>query len=343
MPAQYLRQIADRVRGGGGDARAWLERAGLREPLGASEEVSFQAFRDSIVSAMTITQEPALGLLVGERLLASTHGILGYAAMNSGSLRQAIDLFQRYIALRLSLVAITTSEDRPAGVLRVSFVTTRPLGDAERPVLEAVMLATKNVFDVITMGSSAIREVVFPFPKPTYVELARELFRVDVRYGQRRAGFSLSLEVLDEPLKMSDPTAFEEAARICQRDLDKLTGREALSSKVRSILLEKQGGFSSLKVTAQLLHMTERTLHRRLVDEGTSFKAILEDVRHALALEHLRSGRLTIQEISFALGYSDVANFRRAFKRWESVPPSAYENISSAKSSREGSRRRKAR
>jgi AraC-like DNA-binding protein len=58
--------------------------------------------------------------------------------------------------------------------------------------------------------------------------------------------------------------------------------------------------------------------------EGTSFHDLLEDVRRTLALEHVKSGRFTIEEIAYRLGYSDLANFRRAFRRWESVPPSAY-------------------
>jgi AraC-like DNA-binding protein len=69
--------------------------------------------------------------------------------------------------------------------------------------------------------------------------------------------------------------------------------------------------------------MTPRTLHRHLVREGTSFRQVLEDVRHTLALEHLQTGQLTIAEIACALGYTDLANFRRAFRRWEGEAPSA--------------------
>jgi AraC-like DNA-binding protein len=145
-----------------------------------------------------------------------------------------------------------------------------------------------------------------------------------VKYGQSWAGVVLPREVVDVPLKMADPEAFREAALICQRELDKLTANESLAARVRRLLLEKENGFPSLPVTARILRMTPRTLHRRLVDEGTSFHALLEDVRRTLALEHVKSGRFTIEEIAYRLGYSDLANFRRAFRRWESVPPSAY-------------------
>jgi AraC-like DNA-binding protein len=112
--------------------------------------------------------------------------------------------------------------------------------------------------------------------------LARDLFKCEVRFGQPWTGLSLPLSVIDLPLKMADAATFQEAALICQRELEKLTSRESLSTRVRRIMLEKQNGFPSLNVTARLCHMTPRTLHRRLIDEGTAFKEILEDVRHML-------------------------------------------------------------
>ena len=60
------------------------------------------------------------------------------------------------------------------------------------------------------------------------------------------------------------------------------------------------------------------------VDKGTTFREVLEDVRHRLAVEHLKIRRLSLEEIAATLGYTDFANFRRAFKRWEAVPPSVY-------------------
>ena len=99
---------------------------------------------------------------------------------------------------------------------------------------------------------------------------------------------------------------------------------ETLAARVRRLLLERQHKFPTLNVTARMLHMTPRTLHRKLVAEGSSYREQLEAVRHTLALEHVKSGRFSMDEIAYRLGYTDLANFRRAFKRWESMPPSAY-------------------
>ena len=194
-----------------------------------------------------------------------------------------------------------------------------------RPVLEAVLLSVKNILDAITMGACAVTAVAFTFERPAYATLARDMFRCEVRYAQSWTGMTMAREFLDVPLKMADPATFADAAAICQRELDKLTQNESLSGRVRRIMLEKQNGFPSLNVTARLFHMTPRTLHRRLLDEGTSYKDILENVRHMLALEHLKAGHLSIQEIAYTLGYTDMANFRRAFKRWEGMAPSQYQ------------------
>lgn len=322
LPEYYLRQIASQIESTGADARRWLARSRLSEAQldDAALNVPFPVFRQLILDALDITQEPALGLLLGERLLVNTHGILGYAAMNSGTPRQALELFERFMPLRTSLLALT--HEIHGDEVRIIFCEPRPLGDIRRTVLEAVVLTVKNVLDYLSLGTCGISRVAFPFAEPEHAALARDLFKCEVGFGQSWAGFALPLAVIDLPLKPADSATFREAAQICQRELEKLTSRESLSTRVRRIMLEKQNGFPSLNVTARLLHVTPRTLHRRLIDEGTSFKEILEDVRHMLAVEHLKSGHLTIQEIAYTLGYTDLANFRRAFKRWEGVPPS---------------------
>jgi AraC-like DNA-binding protein len=122
---------------------------------------------------------------------------------------------------------------------------------------------------------------------------------------------------------MADPVAFRDAAAILQRELDRIDS-QSLADRVRRLFFEQGNGFPSLKTTARVLHLSPRTLHRRLIAEGTSFRELLEDARRSLALEYLRSNRLSIEEIAFTLGYADLANFRRAFRRWEGMPPSEY-------------------
>lgn len=324
LPVQYLRQIAALVGDMGNDVPAWLARSQLSEAQLQMDDLQLSAeqFQQLIEDALACTGEPAFGLLLGERLVVNTHGLLGYAALNSTHLRQAAQLIERYIGVRTSLISIQLVET--AEQARLVFSEAMPLGRIARPVLEAVILAIKNVLDFMTLGSCALERIAFAFPRPDYAALASELCKCEVYYAQDWSGFVLPRQALDQPLKMADAASFRDAEQILQRELDKLGAESSLSARVRRVMLEKQHGFPSLNLTARLFHLTPRTLHRRLQTEGTSFQALLDEVRHSLALQHLKSGHMSVEEIAYSLGYTDMANFRRAFKRWQRQSPSAY-------------------
>ena len=322
LPGYYLQHVAGQLQRRGVSPASWLQGAGLSEADLADPALSlpFATFEQLVMDALQTSREPALGLFVGERLVPASHGVVGDAVLSSGSLCEAIGLFERFVPLRLPLVSVSLETTATEARLRIG--ETCPLGAIGRPVLEAVLLSIKNALEAISLGR--IGAVGFAFPAPDYAALAREVLRCPVRYGQAWTGFALPLSALDQPLRSADPVAFREAAAVCQHELDKLTAQSTLAARVQRLMLEQPAGFPSLVLTARLLRITPRTLHRRLEGEGTSYKQLLEGVRRTLALAHLRQGRLTIEEIAYALGYSDLSNFRRAFKRWEAKPPSAF-------------------
>ena len=324
LPGYYLQHVADQLQRRGVAVPAWLQPAGLT-PADLADPglvLPFARFDALVREALLLSGEPALGLFVGERLVPASHGVVGDAVLSSGTLREAIGLFERFVPLRLPVVAVAL--DTSATQARVCISQTCPLGDLQRPVLEAVLLSVKNALEAISLGAVRIDAVGFAFEAPDYAVLAREVLRCPVRYGQAWTGFRLPLARLDQPLRAADPVAFREAAGICQRELDKLTAHTTLAARVQRLMLEQPNGFPSLVVTARLLRMPARTLHRRLQEEGTSFQRLLDDVRHTLALAHLRQGHFTVEDTAYALGYSDLSNFRRAFKRWQAQPPSAF-------------------
>jgi AraC-like DNA-binding protein len=75
---------------------------------------------------------------------------------------------------------------------------------------------------------------------------------------------------------------------------------------------------------AATLHVSVRTLRRQLGDEGTTFRALVEETRQLLAEELLGTGRLTVEEIADRLGYAEASSFVHAFKRWKGIPPRRY-------------------
>ncbi len=324
LSINYLRQVADQLTEMGIDVAPWLaaHELSLADLEQADTSVPWDVVRALFLEAEAITGEPALGLMVGERLRINNHGMVGYAAMNSGSVRQVVELLERFIPLRINLVMVSHQVD--GNYLNLQIRELLPLGEVGPFLLGAVVVAVKNVLDFITLGTCQVAQANFTFTETFDRELVRSLFRCPVRYNQGWTGLSLPLEVVDQPLRTADPAAFEHAEKLCERELQNLVSDASVSARVRRLMLAKQVNFPSLTVTARILHMTPRTLHRRLLDEGTSFQEILDEVRYSLAMEYLKSQDMTIQELAYTLGYGDTANFRRAFKRWTGVAPSFF-------------------
>ena len=107
----------------------------------------------------------------------------------------------------------------------------------------------------------------------------------------------------------------------CEAELSALGLRDRLNLRVRELLTLGNDGFPNLEQITEKLHMSDRTLKRQLAAEGTSFSAILEEVRHRQAIALLSRSDFTLDRISECLGYSDVANFNRAFRRWTGKTP----------------------
>ena len=325
LPSFYLQQVLETVSSYGINVPVWLEGLGIAVPDYESEQVTmeWQQFRLVVKQAMELTKEPSFGLMVGQRLLVNTHGILGFAAMNSANLRELVNLIETYIALRTDLVKLNSQQIGPE--LRVVLEEQRALDDIRQPVLEAIIQALKNVLDYVAMGMDSISYIALPFAQDKDSELLQAQFRCEIKYHQDWAGFAIPSDLLDKPLTMANSASYRDAKKICQQELEALESQTSLSANIRKLLLTSSNGFPTLELVARRFHMTPRTLHRRLVEEETSYKELLDEVRHLLAKRYLDNNQLSIQEIAFTLGYSDIANFRRAFKRWQGMAPSEYQ------------------
>lgn len=322
LPILYIRQFIELVDSRGVPTAGWLQQLGI-DPNAAGEQLitlPWASLRSLLLDAGRLIREPSIGLLVGERLHINAHGVLGHAAMSARTVRDLLGLIERFLVLRTDLVHMSTVDS--GNTLDVILQDNRPLGDIRQPVTEVVAMAIHNILDIITLGQCKLTTVTFPFDGDQ--ALAEALFRCPVHYNRSQVCLSLPLATIDKPLKMANGRSFEEATRICQQELRKIAAERGLTSRVRRLLLQSQNGFPSLDITARRFHLTPRTLHRRLLAEGTAYRPLLEEVRQQLAMRYLETGKMTVKEIAFALGYSDTANFRKAFKRWTNQAPSDY-------------------
>jgi AraC-like DNA-binding protein len=109
---------------------------------------------------------------------------------------------------------------------------------------------------------------------------------------------------------------------MCDDLLGDLTLRIGTAGRIRAILLRDIANPPTFDVTAKLLDVNARSLRRQLRQQGISFRGLRDELRAQLALKYLSSTDLANEDIALALGFSDAANFRRAFHRWTNKSPS---------------------
>lgn len=262
-----------------------------------------------------------LGIEISERLPLSVFGFLGMAVINGESIQGVMSLIQKFMVVKTNIVAINL---KPLGEDLFIEVSAGPqVSFGHKTVLDTCLNTIYGILDFITLGRLEIKALHLPYPKfSQHKNEAR--FQCQVLFGQPQAGLLLSKAVATEHLKMANTVAMQEAVKLCQAELEKLPQQQTVTSKVQTILMQHVNRNVSLDEVAKRLNLTQRTLHRRLISEGHTFKEVTAQVKRQMAMRYLQSGQMAIFEVGYALGYSDPANFRRAFKRWFGQSPAEY-------------------
>lgn len=313
LPTHYVRQIIKQVQTISGNGKQLSQEFDEGQLEEASVCFSASAFCRFILQAEQLTSA-SIGLLVGRSLLINNHGSLSYVIMNSGSIRQCVEMLENFLPLRTRLVSISshTKDD----CLCVQLTATQSLGEVERLVFEAIMVAIKNILNYLTMGQKLQLQAVFSFSKNKTVALAKRIFECELLYNRSWTGFIFSLKEVDRPLLVSDKDGFEKAIALCQQELGELDENVPLNKKVERLLQSSPQVPLTFEQVANTLGLSERTLYRRLEEENVRFSEITDKIKYQAALSHLKSG-IKMQEVGLLLGYQYVSNFRRAFRRWK--------------------------
>ena len=295
---------------------AGIEPARIHDPgasVTANQELGF------IRRAIAAANISDLGLRAGRRHHFSLFGMWGFAMASSPTLDDAVRLGLRYIDLTHTFLRWTYVPDPDSP--RLELVEAYRLGTARRFVIERDMSACVTLVQDLTGNRQALRQAKFPYARPGQSDSYEAIFGTNIDFESARATLLIDPARLTVPLPQANAMAASLAEEQCRRQLEGNEAGRGIAGRLRRLLLAETGRLPSLPQAASAFGLSVRTLRRRLDSEGASYRKVLDQVRHDLALQYLENTSLGLDEIASRLGYGDAAGFCHAFRRWKSDSP----------------------
>lgn len=265
-----------------------------------------------------------LGLEVGKRLHLTSYGIVGFALLSSATLREALDVAAQFGLLMNFKLGLHINDD--ADDVRLELSDQYGLSNNQAGFwyyLEISKLITL-LQDILGLGFTCEGVDLAIDAAPQEQERVRSSLGVPVRFHCERTAIRFASQWLDSKLAQANSITHASCKATCQAQLRDVVQKYDLSYQVQNLLLGSGHCIASLSDIAERLHLSPRTLRRRLDALGTSYNGLLVEVRKKLAIRYLLNTPMTTEAISEQLNYSDAANFRHAFKRWTGRSPREY-------------------
>ncbi|CAK1978343.1 putative transcriptional regulator [Vibrio crassostreae] len=263
-----------------------------------------------------------LGLWLGDHASLSHFGVLGYALSTSQNVGEAIKSGFKYLRLNGPIFSVKLFLDSEQAVIQIE--NTLEVGDLLPFCSEYFLSSIVSLFKELTGDELAIQTLSFPYAEPSYAKLYEERFQCSVTFGHSACELRFDASVLSQTLATHDAATLKRYLTSCQSIVETLDSEHLLTDQIKTIFYQTAGSFPTIEQLAVEFGCSSRTLRRELVSHNSSYQALLTEVRVELAKELLLGTSMSIDDIGERLGYSDPANFRRAFKGWMSKTPAQF-------------------
>ena len=321
---RYLHTLLTKFEAMGVDCSALLARHNLSwRQIQADTPISLSAYNAIICDIPLHTDIVALGLKAGQSFKVQELGLLGYTLMSCNNLAKAFNLAKKYSLL----MAPSTSQ------LNVSGDQAQFIFESQDAALPEQVLRFYAEFEFACWFEMAsqwaepqpwYQEVHFSFPQPAYARDYESYFQCPVAFNQPLNQVIFSARYLNLPFTGFNEQVLTLTEEKCASLLNEMLDNQSVTDQVKALLSRYSGQFPSSKDISSILGMSPATFRRRLDNEGTNYKQLLKEFRLQLACKHLLETQESVTAISDIAGYSDRANFIRAFKRFYAQSPGEY-------------------
>jgi AraC-like DNA-binding protein len=310
---QNLGFTATQCLAGSGITLAQLEQS----DQGISLEQEFAFYRQ----LLALSHDPLLGLQLGKAYRLENYGMLGYAILSAPTLGDALTIARDFGPLSFShfQVDFAIHPHEACIIMRQNKYLDSPLLQLYEDrdcaaIIHGTRLALASDFPLLR-----IELMHAPCDQAAYADF----FGCPVLFEQAHMAIYFPADILARPMPLRDPETSEYCRQQCQHLLNKISRKQSLTSQVKQLLEANQTTVPDLPALCAQLGLSERSLRRKLTEEGEKFQDILNEVRFTTA-KHLLKGNDKLEDIALRLGYSEAGNFSHAFKRWSGISPKAY-------------------
>jgi AraC-like DNA-binding protein len=303
------------------DPKLVFARAGIERSDDPDARLSVARTRAFWREAVKATNDPCVGFAMGQAIVPANLHAVGYGVLASRTLRDGLDRLDRFDRM------VSTGWDlrvREVGdAFEVSIHEVRP-NTMPQEGLDASFCAILNMCRAVTDADFKPRSVAMTRAEPPCAVSLAQYFGCPISYGATENTIRLDLAAVTRVLPRQNPAMARASDDVIRQYLATFDRDDiVLRARIELIDLLPRGTPSRADV-AHALNVSERTLQRRLAAEGVTFRELLAQTRHELALSYIAQRRHSILEIGFLLGFTDPSNFARAFRVWTGVSPNDY-------------------
>lgn len=310
------------------DAEALFAEVGLNSPgsISSQERVKAVGMQRLWLLAVEKSGDEGFGLRFAQQLQPMYLQGLGFSWMSSDTLKDAFERLSRYYRMLTTWGTIELDET-PNGY-RVWYKLPPHRGSGAPASMDAAMALFVQLCRLAKDEEVHPTRVELRRPEPSTTEAQQkfnEFFKSEVYYNCDELYLFFDTLALETPLPNANPELARANDQVVINYLRRFE-KEDIVSQIRACIIDSlPSGAPSQERVAELVHMSTRSMQRKLQERGTSFKTVVEEIRQELAEIYLKETHRSIGEVTYLLGYSEPSNFSRSFKKWTGTTPADFQ------------------
>ena len=327
IPGGFVLAICEMLKSSGCDSNALASEAGieLSDTIGPLSRVPVRAVAKLWRLAESDTADSCIGLAIHPFIKPTTFPALGSALWTSSTIREALVRLVRHWKM-LNTASDKTFEKTDEGYCftisartecnDISWFSDHAIDSFLASIIAICRSIDNNNFSPLCVHLTRSR--------PPGIDKHQTFFNAPVKFSSPQNKLIFDKESIETPLATGDPEMAQQIDLLIANRIALMEKKDILNRVYAAVVKLLPSGTPKEEVVAQSLNLHVRTLQRKLHDADTNYRRLLDGTRRELACSYILQPHLTLDEISYLLGFSEKTNFIRAFKRWEGLSPGNY-------------------